>query len=117
VLGLSAGLLMGMLSIFALTIASQVSRVLYRAYTINSMRREDYFIASTMLAIAANAGPAIAPPISGFVQETWGDAPIYITAVVLTLAAAILFAVVARLTTPATPRPATTAPVPQTHPE
>jgi MFS family permease len=117
VLGMSAGLLMGMLSIFALTIASQVSRVLYRAYTINSMRREDYFIASTMLAIAANAGPAIAPPISGIVQETWGDAPIYITAVVLTLAAAIFFAVVARVTAPALPRPATTEPVRQTRPE
>jgi MFS family permease len=116
-LGLSAGLLMGMLSIFALTIASQVSRVLYRAFTINSMRREDYFIASTMLAIAANAGPAIAPPISGFVQEIWGDAPIYVAAVVLTVAAAIFFAIVARVTAPAMPLPATTAPVPQRHPE
>jgi MFS family permease len=117
VLGLSAGLLMGMLSIFALTIASQVSRVLYRAYTINSMRREDYFIASTMLALAANIGPALAPPISGFVQEALGDAPIYVAAVVLTVAAAIFFAIVARVTAPAKPLPAATAPVPQKHPE
>jgi predicted MFS family arabinose efflux permease len=117
VLGLSAGLLMGMLSIFALTIASQVSRVLYRAYTINSMRREDYFIASTMLALAANIGPALAPPISGFVQEALGDAPIYVAAVVLTVAAAIFFAIVARVTAPAKPLSAATAPVPQKHPE
>lgn len=117
VLGVSASLLMGMLMIFAMTIASQVSRVLYRAYTINSMRREDYFIASTMLALAANIGPAIAPPISGFVQETWGDAPIYVAAVALTVLAAVMFAVVARSIAPLTPLAATMPPVPQRHPE
>lgn len=116
-LGASAGLLMGMLSIFALTIASQVSRVLYRAFTINSMRREDYFIASTMLALAANIGPAIAPPLSGFMQENWGDGPIYVTAVLLTLAAAVLFAFVARSIAQVMPQPSAPAPVPQKRPE
>lgn len=116
-LGLSAGLWMGMAAIFAMTIATQVSRVLYRAFTINAMRREDYFIASTMLALAANVGPAIAPPISGYLQQTVGDAPLYIIAVVLCVAAALLFAVSARAFAPATPLPATPASVPQRHPE
>ncbi len=116
-LGMSAGLLMGMAAIFAMTIATQVSRVLYRAFTINAMRREDYFISSTMLALAANVGPAIAPPASGFLQERWGDAPVYVIAVALTVAAAILFALIARSVTPVTPLPATHAPVPQRHPE
>ncbi len=117
VLGASAGLLMGMLAIFALTIASQVSRVLYRAFTINSMRREDYFISSTMLALAANVGPAIAPPISGFMQQAYGETPLYVTAMALTIAAAILFAIVARSIAQVMPLPATPAPVPQRHPE
>lgn len=117
VLGFSAGLLMGMAAIFAMTIATQVSRVLYRAFTINAMRREDYFISSTMLALAANVGPAIAPPISGYLQQTIGAAPVYLIAVVLSMAAAIVFAVIARAIAPATPLSATIAPVPQRHPE
>ena len=116
-LGVSAGLLMGMAAIFAMTIATQVSRVLYRAFTINAMRREDYFISSTMLALAANVGPAIAPPVSGFLQERWGDAPIYAIAVALTVAAAILFAIIARRVAPVMSLPATHAPAPQRHPE
>lgn len=115
VLGASAGLLMGMLAIFALTIASQVSRVLYRAYTINAMQPQDYFIASTMLALAANVGPAIAPPISGFMQQMYGDTPLYIIAMILTALAAVLFALAARSFGPATPVVAVTPPVPQKH--
>lgn len=117
VLGLSVGLWMGMAAIFAMTIATQVSRVLYRAFTINAMRREDYFISSTMLALAANVGPTIAPPVSGYLQERWGDAPVFVIAVALTAVAAILFALIARRIAPVTPLPATPAPAPRTRPE
>jgi MFS family permease len=87
----SAGLWAGVLAVFVQVAASQASRVLYRTYVINASPRQDYFIVSTMIALASNIGPAIGPPISGEVQETLGYTPLFAAAIALTVGAALLF--------------------------
>lgn len=93
---LSAGLWAGVLAVFVQVASSQASRVLYRTFVINASPRQDYFIVSTMLALASNIGPAVGPPISGIVQDRVGFEPLFVAAVALTAIGALMFWVVAR---------------------
>jgi MFS family permease len=95
---LSPNLLVGILVVFIQVAVSQVVRVLYRVYVVNVSPREDYFIVSAVMAIAANVGPAVAPPISGFVQRSLGYTPLFVASVALTMLAAGLFAIFTRRT-------------------
>lgn len=95
-LALSPNLWIGVSAVFAQVAVSQVTRVLYRVYVVNVSARPDYFIVSTMMAIATNAGPAVGPPVSGLIQRTFGYGPLFVLAVVVTTLAALLFAFVAR---------------------
>jgi MFS family permease len=103
---LSVGVWAGALAVFVQVAASQASRVLYRTYVINVSPRADYFIVSTMIALASNVGPAIGPPISGVVQEQLGYPPLFVAAVALTAVAAVLFWLIAAMSNRAVYRPA-----------
>jgi MFS family permease len=90
----SPGLLVAALAIFVQVAVLQVTRVLYRVYVVNASLRDEYFIVGLVMAIAANIGPAIAPPAGGFVQRAFGYAPLLAASIVLTVIAAALFAVI-----------------------
>ena len=91
---LSPGLLVGTLAVFVQVAVSQVTRVLYRVYVVNASLRDEYFIVGLVMAIAANIGPAVAPPAGGFVQGAFGYAPLFAASIALTIVAAALFAVI-----------------------
>jgi MFS family permease len=93
---LSPSLLVGTLAVFVQVAVSQVTRVLYRVYVVNVSPRDEYFIVSIVMAIAANVGPAIAPPASGFVQRAFGYGPLFAASIVLTAIAAVLFALISQ---------------------
>jgi MFS family permease len=133
--GLSTNLAIGLMAVFVQVASSQIARVLYRAYVINVSPRSDYFITSTMIALASNVGPAIGPPIAGIVQEQFGYGPLFVIGVAITAAAALMFGWFGRIverqqasapsTLMAAPEPASASasasagspPVPQTRPE
>jgi MFS family permease len=94
---LSTNLAVGLAAVFVQVASSQISRVLYRAYVINVSPRQDYFIVSTMMALASNVGPAVGPPIAGIIQESFGYGPLFAAGVGLTALAAVLFGWVARV--------------------
>lgn len=93
---LSPNLLLGALAVFIQVAVSQISRVLYRVYVVNVSLRDEYFIVSVVMAIAANIGPAIAPPASGLIQRTFGYAPLFAASIAMTVIAALLFDLIAR---------------------
>ncbi|PJF46910.1 MAG: MFS transporter [Chloroflexi bacterium] len=93
---LSPNLLFGALSVFLQVAALQISRVLYRVYVVNVSLRREYFIVSVVMAIAANVGPAIAPPVGGFIQRGFGYSPLFAAAIAMTLIAALAFDLIAR---------------------
>lgn len=96
IFALSASLLLAALSVFTQAAVSQIARVLYRVYVVNVSRRDEYFIVSIVLAMAANVGPAIAPPAGGFLQRAFGYDPLFVIAIVMIVMAALLFALIAR---------------------
>ncbi len=93
---LSPNLLFGALSVFLEVAVSQISRVLYRVYVVNVSLRDEYFIVSVVMAIAANVGPAIAPPVSGFIQRGFGYSPLFAASIAMTVTAALSFDLIAR---------------------
>ncbi|MCS7055720.1 MAG: MFS transporter [Thermoflexales bacterium] len=93
---LSPSLPFGTLAVFIQVAVAQVSRVLYRVYVVNASRRDEYFIVGVVMALAANVGPAIAPPIGGFIQSALGYAPLFAVAIVLTVVGALSFDLIAR---------------------
>lgn len=95
-IALTRSLLVGVLVIFVQVAASQIARVLYRAHVINVSPRDDYFIVSIVMALAVNVGLAVAPPISGLIQQTYGYTPLFVASTALLIGAAILFEGTAR---------------------
>ncbi|BCX06006.1 MAG: hypothetical protein KatS3mg053_3944 [Candidatus Roseilinea sp.] len=93
---LSPNLLLSALSVFIQVAVSQISRVLYRVYVVNVSRRDEYFIVSVVMAIAANIGPAVAPPASGLIQHAFGYAPLFAASIAMTVIAALSFDLIAR---------------------
>ncbi|MCS6846334.1 MAG: MFS transporter [Anaerolineae bacterium] len=93
---LSSNLLLGALAVFIQVAVSQISRVLYRVYVVNVSLRDEYFIVSVVMAIAANIGPAVAPPASGLIQRTFSYAPLFAASIAMTVIAALLFDLIAR---------------------
>lgn len=93
---LSPSVLLGACSVFVQVAVSQISRVLYRVYVVNVSLRDEYFIVSVVLAVAANVGPAIAPPAGGFIQRALGYAPLFVASIAMTVIAALLFDLIAR---------------------
>ncbi len=92
----SPNLPLGALSVFLQVAALQISRVLYRVYVVNVSLRDEYFIVSVVMAVAANIGPAVAPPVSGLIQSGFGYAPLFAAAIAMTLIAALAFDLIAR---------------------
>jgi MFS family permease len=63
---------------------------LYRAFVIDHSSPEEYAVVNLIYSTAANAGPTIAPAISGYAQDRVGFGPVFIAAIGLyTLAAGV----------------------------
>jgi MFS family permease len=64
---------------------------LYRAYVIDRTPPYEYAVVNLIYSTSANVGPTIGPPISGYVQDRHGFAPLFAAAVALYTVAAGLF--------------------------
>ncbi len=93
---LSPALSLGAAAIFVQVAFAQIARVLYRVYAVNAVLRSEYFILGVVMTLAANVGPTIAPPIGGWLQETFGYVPLFAAAIGLSALAAVAFALLDR---------------------
>ncbi|HEY3340798.1 MAG TPA: MFS transporter [Anaerolineae bacterium] len=64
---------------------------LYRAYVIDHTPPHEYTVVNLIYATAANVGPTVAPPVSGYVQDRTGFGPLFVAAVALYGLAGVLF--------------------------
>jgi len=103
---LSTNLFLGALAIFVQVASAQIARVLYRAYAVNAVLRSEYFILGTVMSLAANIGPTIAPPIGGWLQSAFGYVPLFLTAIGLSVLAVVTFALLDRWLSAGRPLPA-----------
>ena len=69
---------------------------LYRALVIDGTPASQHMVVSVILTTAANVGPTVGPPISGYVQRESGFAPLFGATIALYALAAGVFAVAAR---------------------
>lgn len=80
------------LSIFYVAILA-AAMMTYRVFVINQTARPRYLLVSSVLGVTMNAGPAIAPPISGYLQRQFGFAPVItLSALLMALALVALLA-------------------------
>jgi len=63
----------------------------YRAFSIDHTPVAEYTIVSLLLQLCANVGPAIAPPLSGYIQKYFGIRPVFEVSAALYLVSAVLF--------------------------
>jgi MFS family permease len=71
--------------------------MIYRVFVINQTERARYLLVSSVLGITMNAGPAIAPPISGYLQRQFGFAPVIALAALLMALAALALLMTLRM--------------------
>jgi MFS family permease len=64
---------------------------LYRAYVIDQTPPREYVVVNLIYSTAANVGPTVAPPISGYVQDHGGFAPLFFAAIGLYGLAALFY--------------------------
>ncbi len=64
---------------------------LYRAYVIDQTPPREYAVVNLIYSSAANVGPTIVPPISGYVQDRAGFAPLFVAAMGLYGLAALFY--------------------------
>ena len=64
---------------------------LYRAHVIDHTPPHEYAIVNLIYSTAANVGPTITPPISGYVQDKAGFNPIFGAAIALYALAGFCF--------------------------
>ncbi len=88
---LTAALPLALVWVFLSGIGLQIALVLYRVFAINAVSREDYFILSTFMAIAANIGPTVSPYFGGLVLTFSGYPLLMLLTALLWLVAAGMF--------------------------
>ncbi len=64
---------------------------LYRAYVIDQTPPHEYAVVNLIYSTSANVGPTVAPPLSGYVQDHAGFAPLFMTAIGLYGVAAVCY--------------------------
>lgn len=96
VIGASESAPVVVLAALAQAAVASVSMTLYRVRVIDASAPGEFLLVSSALGIAMNAGPAVGPLVSGFVQQQYGFGPLFAAGAVTLLAAAGMFAALLR---------------------
>lgn len=96
-MGLSQSVWLAALVSLAYIAIFAAAMMIYRVFVINQTERARYLLVSSVLGITMNAGPAIAPPISGYLQRQFGFAPVIALAALLMALAALALLVALRM--------------------
>ncbi len=96
-MGLSQSAGLAILFSFVYVAIFAAAMMVYRVFVINQTDRARYLLVSSVLGITMNAGPAFAPPISGYLQRQFGFGPVIALAVGLMALALAAWVIVLRI--------------------